>query len=110
MLKKKYRLSASLSLKQARIIDSPLFRLRFLKNDLPFNRFGFVVSKKVDKRAVARNKVKRILQKSIQEIFEKINTGYDILFLAKPVLKESSFDLVRESIINIFKINNLLRQ
>ena len=43
-----------------------LFTLRFLKNSLGINRFGFVVSQKVSKKAVVRNKVRRRLTEAIE--------------------------------------------
>ncbi|MCL5432500.1 MAG: ribonuclease P protein component [Patescibacteria group bacterium] len=110
MLKKKFRLSASLSLRQAKTVDSALFKIRFLKNNLSFNRFAFVVSKRVDKKAVVRNKIKRILRECVQKNIDDLNTGYDILFLAKSGLKEKEPEIISESIINTLRASNLLKQ
>ncbi|MBI4224750.1 MAG: ribonuclease P protein component [Candidatus Sungbacteria bacterium] len=39
--------------------ESPLFRLVWRKNNLPYSRFGFVCSKAVAKQAVVRNRLRR---------------------------------------------------
>lgn len=95
MLQKKYRLSAYLRLPQAQTVGNSLFLTKIAKNNLLHNRFGFVVSKKVDKRAVVRNRIKRILR-SITE--DKTGFGsYDILFVAKPgIVKSQRKDVEKE--------------
>ena len=59
MLKKKYRLLKETKFNKGDLYTSPFFVLRLAKNEKSFNRFGFVVSKKIDKRATARNRIKR---------------------------------------------------
>ncbi|MCL4417371.1 MAG: ribonuclease P protein component [Actinobacteria bacterium] len=59
------------------------FLLRIGENNLPFCRFRFVVSKKVDKRAVVRNKLRRIFSECIGKILQELNEGYDFIFIIK---------------------------
>ena len=48
------------------------------------NRFGFIISKRVSKRAVDRNKIKRLLSEAVKMNLGKIkNKGNKIVFLAK---------------------------
>lgn len=61
----------------------PQFVLKVRKNDLALNRFGIVVSKKIDKRAVVRNKVKRIFRNALLNLNKNIISGHDILFIVK---------------------------
>lgn len=51
------------------------------RNSLPFSRFGFVISKKIDKSAVIRNRTKRVMRSCIEEMLPKIENGYDMLFI-----------------------------
>ena len=61
MLAKKYKLSIQglFSKKNFFTIKSSFFIFRIFKNDLPYSRFGVIVSGKVFKKAVLRNKIKR---------------------------------------------------
>jgi len=82
MLKKQYRLSDFKKLK-SKTINSPLFTLKYLESGEKVSKFAFIISKKIDKRAVVRNKIKRQLSKSIENILEKIKTGYNFIFIAR---------------------------
>lgn len=86
MLKKKYRLGSKAKVKFKSFLSTPFFLLKISENNLANNRYRFIVSKKVDKRAVIRNKIKRMLSLCIEDIFEETKTGYDMLFLAKKEL------------------------
>lgn len=83
MLKKKYRLGSKVKVKFKNFLSTPFFLLKIAENNLVNNRYRFVISKKIDKRAVIRNKIKRILSSCIEDMFKETKTGYDMLFLAK---------------------------
>lgn len=83
MLKRIYRLGKIVKLTKGKIYNGQFFTLRIAKNGLFHNRFAFVVSKKIDKRAVVRNKIKRKLRFCIEKMFNKIKTGYDFVFYVK---------------------------
>ena len=53
--------------KRGRIFNDPLLVLRTLPNELPHNRYGFVVSKRVG-GAVVRNRVRRRLQEIVMAV------------------------------------------
>lgn len=70
-------------LSSSQAIAAPLFILRFTKNTLSYPRFAFVISKKIDKRAVVRNRLKRVLREiAYQKMLEK-PAGIDLLFIVK---------------------------
>lgn len=83
MLKKKYRLLKETKFDKKDLYASPFFVLKFAKNEKSFNRFGFIVSKKIDKRATVRNRGKRKIRVCIETNFDKIKPGYDVLFILK---------------------------
>ena len=83
MLAKQFRLPSSLVLRDAQIIRSDFFTLRYQKNNLPHSRFGFVVSKKIDKRAVVRNRIKRLVRSAVEKKWTML-PGWDMLFVMKP--------------------------
>lgn len=53
------------------------------QNNLPVSRFAFVVPKSVDKRAVTRNRVRRILRESVRLLLPTIVPGLDGVFLVR---------------------------
>ena len=62
--------------KKGKSFKNKLFILRFIKNNLNQNRFGFVVSQKVSKKAVVRNKVRRRLAEIIKSYFNNLKILY----------------------------------
>ena len=101
MLKKIYRLSSVRLVKQKHI-RSMSFDLRFAKNNLGFPRFGFVISKKIDKSAVVRNLLKRKLSKCAEEIFDRIEGGYDFVFYPRTNSLESAQEELKKEIEKVF--------
>lgn len=68
---------------QGRTTASRLLILTFATNDLATLRIGFVVSKRVSKRAVERNYVKRLLSEAIGPMLVGIPAGWDLVISAK---------------------------
>jgi len=53
------------------------------------SRFGFIISTKVHKKAVKRNRAKRLLGEAIQELLPKMKSDFNVVFLAKKRLIEA---------------------
>jgi len=83
MLKKKYRLLKETKFNKKDFYASPFFVLKVAKNEKSFSRFGFIVSKKIDKRATVRNRIKRQIRVCIETNLDKIKPGHDMLFILK---------------------------
>jgi len=96
MLQKQFRLPAYVKLSNSSSFSSSLFFLKVSKNDLDHNRFGFVVSKKTEPSAAARNRLRRVFRSCIEEMFEEIKTGQDMLFL----LKRGALEIERKELYN----------
>lgn len=105
MLKRKYRLNSRLKLANANSITSPFFLLKVATNGLAYNRYGFVVSKRIDKRAVARNRIKRLFRSCIENVTEKVQGGHDMLF----IIKKNITEVPHEDICNVVQ-KTLLRE
>lgn len=86
--------------KNSKSFKNNLFILRIKKNDLGLNRFGFVVSKKVSKKAVVRNKIKRILTEAVKTHIKNIKSGTDLIIIALPGIEEKNFSEVKETVNN----------
>lgn len=93
MLPKKHRLSLRTELKRLKkegvLVQGKLFSLQVSqsKKEQP-SRFGFIISSKIHKKAVRRNRAKRLLSEAIVTL--EIKPGFDVVFLAKKRLIEAS--------------------
>ena len=55
-----------------------------LKKDDKDKRFGIIVSKKISKKAVDRNKIRRLVYLAVIENLEKFSEGMRVIFLVRP--------------------------
>lgn len=102
MFKKENRLAPGVKFNNSYSSALPQFALKVMGNNLPVNRFGIIVSKKIDKTAVGRNQVKRFFRTTLMSLFEKMSFGHDILFIVKKeVLSKAKED-------NVLAIENSL--
>ncbi len=83
MFKKENRLVPGIKFSNSHILITPQFILKEKTNELAVNRFGIVVSKKIDKRAVARNGIKRFFRAALMSLEKHMNAGHDILLIAR---------------------------
>lgn len=109
-LSRKYRLSDSSEIirviKKGRSFDSKFFRIKFLPADAGFTRFSIIISSKVSKKAVIRNKIKRTLSETIRLNIPKIKPGFSIVVLVKPKAPNAGLGYLKESLVeNLVKIN-----
>lgn len=97
MLKKEFRLPAHSRLIQPKTIRSSTFLLKFASNEEKVSRYGFVIGKKKEKRAVGRNRARRKFRACIEQISSEIKPGYDILFfLERGIIEKKHEDLLQE--------------
>ena len=68
---------------QGRSIMSPLLILAWMPNDVAKIRVGFVVSKRVSKRAVDRNYIKRLLSEAMRALLPRLPSGLDVVVSAR---------------------------
>jgi len=105
MLKKENRLTKKNDFervyKKGRGLKADSLFLKILENDKGVTRIGIVVSKKVSKKAVERNKVKRRIREIIRKM--DLKSGFDIIIVTYPSIKEKKFDQIEDEIIYLFK-------
>ena len=77
-----------------------LFILKATKNKLGLNRFGFVVSQKVSKKATIRNKIRRRLVEAVRLKIKDIKIGTDIVLVALPGIEKKRLSEIEEVIDN----------
>jgi len=85
--------------------------LRFMTNQREESRVGFVCGKKVAKRAVARNKIKRRLREIVRALLPSIKPGFDLVFLTRPGAADLEFEemgLIVEGLLERARVLNKL--
>jgi ribonuclease P protein component len=101
MLSREHRLPATTKLSRTLYIKTTLFAVKYAKNDLPLSRFAFIVRKATDKRAVVRNRIRRVLRSCIEELQKEIIPGYDMLFF----LEKGIIDVTRDELLGEVRKN-----
>ena len=85
MLNKKYRFHSRGGVKfvyrHGKTLRRPDLSLVFCDNDRGKTRFAVVVSKKIDKTAVGRNRIRRRLYEAIRLDFDKLKKPRDYIFV-----------------------------
>ena len=84
--------------------------LKIVKNDLRNPRFGFVVSQKVNKKAVVRNKVKRRLREIVRKKLPEIKTNVDGVFIAKKGIEKKDFIATEKTVDLLFRKAGLFNE
>lgn len=103
-LRKKKDFERVLKNKQSRALAVSFLGARFLPNGLPQTRVGFVVSKKVSKKAVVRNKIKRQLREIARpKVKSSQQQGLDIVIFVKPQAVNSDFEQIKKTAEELFK-------
>jgi ribonuclease P protein component len=69
------------------VFHHPLFSLRVSSSSCSSPRVGFIVSSKVAKKAVDRNRLKRLLRQAAYPHLKNLPPQTDLLFFAKHPLK-----------------------
>ena len=69
----------------------PQLIIKHLENKEGVTKIGFVVSTKVDKRAVVRNKLARQLREATKGFLPKLLPGHSVLIIAKKQALELEF-------------------
>jgi ribonuclease P protein component len=112
-MKRKYRLRHNSDFQRVRQIGksyaSPILVLAFLRNELEYSRFGFVVSKRLGK-AVRRNKIKRQMREIVRLEMSHIKPGFDLVFIARVPSSKASYPEISHSISKLLKTADLLVQ
>jgi ribonuclease P protein component len=72
------------------------------ENQLTYNRFGIVTSKKTG-NAVIRNRAKRQIREVIRKNLKNLQPGYDIVVVARYNIKDAIFDLIESDFLKLMR-------
>jgi ribonuclease P protein component len=75
-----------------------LFKAKIGKNNLKYTRFAVVVSSKVSKRAVVRNRIRRRAWSVISELEGQLPVGFDLIIMANPEAARAEFPAIQREL------------
>ena len=93
---------------QGRHLVSRLLILAWIPNNRDVLRIGFVVSKRISKRAVERNYSKRLLSEAIRPLLAELPTGWDIVLSARNTAANADVHMLKQDIVTLLQKARLL--
>lgn len=102
----KERKSFALVLRKGRTIKGKFLILKFIENSLKKSRFGFIVSKKISKKATDRNKLKRRISEIVRIKIKEIKKPIDAVFIARKGIEKQKFQEIEKETVQLLKQTN----
>lgn len=104
MLKKIHRLKKLTDINSLHKNGSPfftkLFVIKIQKNGLNVSRFVILISTKVHKHAVKRNRIRRIINGRLKDLINIINPGFDVMIIiSKNIFQEDRKTIKKDDLI-----------
>ena len=93
---------------QGRSITSRLLILAWIPNEVTTLRVGFVVSKRISKLAVKRNRIKRLLSEAIRPMLPEVSGGWDIVISARQAIVDADLSTLQHDIVTLLRRARLL--
>jgi len=93
--------------KQGRLFKEGFLIFKTVKSDLNKSRFGFIVSQKVSKQAVVRNRIKRRMRGAVIKRLKEIKSGTDNVFIALPGLAKNDYPSTEQAVNSLLKKANM---
>lgn len=93
--------------KEGKRVRSGPFLLTVARNNLLINRFGFVVSLHVSKKATARNTLRRRMRHAARDLDKNLRKGFDCVLHASPTALPLRFQEIKNIFQELFIKSNL---
>lgn len=110
-LKRNFRLSKPVDFQRVRRLGKsqahPLLVLITMPNGLDRTRVGFAAGRSIG-NAVKRNRAKRVLREAMRPLMDNINTGQDIVLLARTKLLTSQSKDIEAALSQVIKRSGLV--
>ena len=89
--------------KKGRSSYDQIIGVKFIDNNSDFSRFGIIVSTKISKKAVDRNRIKRRIREVLNSQIDNIKTGKDCIVITLPTILQKNYKEIEESLNNHLK-------
>lgn len=84
--------------------------IKYLGSDLPVTRIGFSVGKSFSKKAVQRNRARRVLQEICRFYMQSLKNGFDIIIMPKSGQESIEFEKTKDILKKLFTKANLFNK
>ena len=81
--------------------------IKYLKTQQPFTRIGFAIGKNFSKKAVDRNRIRRLLREATRNQIDTLKPGYDIVMMAQSNQKGATLSEIKSTVHLLMKKANL---
>lgn len=113
MLRRKYKLKKEKDFQkvfnEGKSYYSNFIGLKLINNKLDFNRFAIIISRKVSKKAVERNKIKRRIEEIIRLNFFNFKKSFDVIIITKKDILSLSYSEIEGNLMDLFKKAGFLK-
>ncbi len=82
--------------KKGKAVKGSFLFIKYRRNEFGSPRFGFVVSTKVARNAVERNKIRRILSEAVRGIIDNLGSHDVIVFATNKITAARKDDVVKD--------------
>jgi ribonuclease P protein component len=93
---------------QGQSLASRLLILAWNPNEVAQLRVGFVVSKRISKRAVQRNYIKRLLGEAVRGVLPALPASTDIVFTARGQIATTNLSALSREMLDLLRRAKLL--
>ena len=107
MLQKEYRITHKKDFEKifndGKGVFTDIMGVKLIPNNLKYSRFGIIISNKVSKKAVERNKIRRQIRSAIKLNLDKIKRERDIVIICKPEIKKLDYKNIEVELQKILR-------
>lgn len=99
-------------LKQPESKKIGFFIVKYLPNKKTYNRWSVIISKKIEKRAVIRNRKRRQIYESIRTIAKELESQshFDVVLIPHKHIVTCNYQKIHQNVSDIFKFLSNLKQ
>lgn len=113
MLKKEFRLRKQKDFdrvfsEKGSFFSQGFLALKLAPNGLEMARVGFIVSNKINKSAVKRNRIKRLLREAVRANWADVRPGVDLVIMARSDISALPLSEVAPAVDSLLKKSGLL--